>query len=318
MKRLKSLSLAVVSVLFAATFAFAVGEKSVESPQTSADVLKEGYRAAKAEKFDSAASYFEQSGNMAKEEKNWKALLDAGTGLSNLGRPERGADFLDDAYNLIRDSQDWQKLVATGYALAALPQKEGGVKKARTCFTLAGKASMPGRKWKGLVQAGNGLLSIGEKQRAIQFYNEAFSYVSAPLDREAVEELEECYTAVNDYGKLAKCRQMLGQKAEPVKTPEGWNPAGNTIAKPKEISQADKEGINAAAETEIAEKDEYIRQREEEKKGIYSDDYYYYYGYPWAMFDSGSCYASAYVVRRKYKKLSNGQIIVWAQRMLIE
>ncbi len=290
--------------------------ETAPAPATAAgqqSFLTQAFVAAKEVKMDDARTLFAKAGDQARAGRDWKSLVDAGTGLSNLGNPEKAREYFDAAYDLAIDGSDWQKLVGTGFALLTLPRSMGADERARRCFVRAGKAALDRRDWKGMVQTGNGLLAMGEKERAKQFYDQAFDGVRAGSDPAAVSELEECYTALHDYGKMDECRRLLDKSGSAYSKP--LDLSVDTEYKPEAASLEKQRAINDAARQEIASRDAYIMEKEKQKERLYTG-YYSYYGFPDVIWTHSGYYGSAYSVRRPWRKCSDQELVIWASYRL--
>lgn len=280
--------------------------------------LAQGYQAVENLKLDQARDLFLKAGDEALKSSNWQQLIDSGYALANIGQPGDGRKYINASYDIAMAEKSWQKLLASGYALSYLPGTFGVSGKAMRSFLTAGQISREQGSWKGLVQSGNALMSIGEKNRAAQFYDLAFELASTANNPQAFRELEECYTALNNYSKIAECRKRQGKAPAPTGAAAGGVPdtswVGDSVAQPSQTPVDIQLAKNQRAAQRMQARDDYLLKQQEEKISIYSDNYYRYYGYPDLMFSNTSGYrATPYLTRQPWRSFNDEELVIWAR-----
>jgi len=245
--------------------------------QNKNDAMARAYKACTEKKIDIAKDWFRKAGSFAQNANDWQGLLDAGYGLSTLGRPEEAEKYFSKTEKIVIQKEDWHGAVALGYAYASLPKSLNLLNKAVELWQKAGKWARDKNDMYGIIETGRGFMSIGMSIEAEKYFDIAKKLLKKIPDSNAARILAQAY------------KKMGGNKA--IKYNQPKPEAGKTIRKPKnmpiELQKAQRASIDKDIETQAEWRKEQMRlenQKEiaqEQKFYQYYRNYMYYYSYPY-------------------------------------
>ncbi|MDP3980065.1 MAG: hypothetical protein Q8Q33_01485 [Chlamydiota bacterium] len=257
----------------------------------------QGFKAAKEKNRDEAIQWFSKAGNEAIVDRNWQGALDAGNALTHMGEPKSAKNLFIEADQIAQTGQDWRSMIAVGYAFASLPPNPEKEQLTSNAFAAAAAFANNKKDWLGLTEAANGLLHMNKKQDAIQILDMAKTIVDKVNSEKGAQVLAKLYEksgSIESANAMLNAQQQYAamyenaQSSSFVPPPPGWNPVGETVAGPPVIDIEIQKANRAAADSEIAAKNEYILQQKqiehelEMKANEYANYYYYPYGSTWA------------------------------------
>ncbi len=290
------------------------------------DSMGRAYKAASEKNMDQAKSYFIKAMQYAEQAGSWQGLLDSGYGLSTLGDAEKARAAFDKAMPLAQKAGDWHSTVALGYAYSSLPQQVETTNIAVRMWTEAMNWAGKEGSALGLLEAGRGFMSINDNQQAEQCFDSAREIIKqAPTER-AIKILVQAYRKLGREDKAMDCAAYKIPEDTP---PPGWTPtAGETIRKPKTVSQSAQLAQRNSADMDIAAKRNWeqeqalIKQQEGMQKQelaylAYQDSmrfysYPYYGEYGGFIYNNDDFYFGAWYGRPIWTERTYDEIDNWA------
>lgn len=290
------------------------------------DSMARAYKSASERKMDQAKSYFIKAMQYAEQAGSWQGLLDSGYGLSTLGDTTKARAAFDKAMPLIQKAGDWHGAVALGYAYASLPQQTETTSIATNMWTETMNWANEENDALGLLEAGRGFMSINDNQQAEQCLDSAREIIKqAPTER-AVKILVQAYRKLGREDKALECAAYQIPEDTP---PPGWTPtAGQTVRKPKTVSEAAQLAQRNSADMDIAAKRNWeqeqalIKQQERMQKQelayLAYQDYMRFYSYPYYgeyggfIYNNDDFYFGAWCGRPMWAERTYDEIGNWA------
>lgn len=285
MKRI-ALFILVFSVI--STFGFS------EDPSRSMhDAFAKGFQAVKARNKAEAVQHFQEAGQFSVQAGESHGCLDAGNALLKLGEPAQAAGLFDQAFQMAQQKQDWRIAIASGYAFASLPADQGKKQTGTDAFNFAAQAAQASNDWIGMTEAANGLIQLGDRDRARQTLESAKILVDQAKSAQGAQVIAQLYEKIglaeeSQGMKLTRegyVKLHQDARTKVIPPPPGWSPVGESIAGPKIPGIEQQKAARASADKDIASKNEWILQQEqlelehEKMAHEYSRYYYYPYGY---------------------------------------
>lgn len=192
------------------------------------------------------------------------SLLDNSRKAFNEKRIEEGLILLDEAAQIAKTKKDADACLLVGLAYAELPnelergafavdilQKGAEFAKGKKDYSLLGKYA---RELKGL----------GEKNTAIEIYDEIFLYAGELKDKDVFTTLKTKYEELGDSERAELCDKMLEALNPPP--PPDWQPLGETIRGHKDVSDASQQSQRFLADQEIQAAMDVIREKKKLKE----------------------------------------------------
>ena len=246
------------------------------------NALGMAYSAASKQDKALALEWFKKAGRFAEKARSWQGCIDSGYGLLALDEDEQAIPLFDKAFEFAQRQMDWRACVACGYAYSSVQVKLGTKQKSAKAFKHAGKLSAKNENWRGLIESGKGLVSLGMPREAIEYYDQAFLTAKTIESAEGLGKIENCYQKVTEMEKAEECNRISTSLSAP---PPGWEALGETIASPGEISPEIQKASRRSTDQEISDKDKWFLEqkkaeiKQEQEANTYSNYYFPYRNY---------------------------------------
>ncbi|MEA3328349.1 MAG: tetratricopeptide repeat protein [Candidatus Omnitrophota bacterium] len=256
-----------------------------QDPKTSMyDALANGYSATVKRNKALAIEWFKKAASLARKARSWQGCIDSGYGLLALEQINEAELLFTKAFAFAERNRDWRGCVASGYAYSGLPIMLKKQQAVISAFEKAARFSKRDGDWRGLLEAGKGLFSIGRREPAVKYYNQAFQTAKKLESAEGLKNLAVTYRESGNPEKARECSRLAGASIAP---PAGWQPAGETVAGPPQISPEIQKANRLSADKEIAQKIKWlIEQKKAEVKRKEKANVCLNYYYPYANYFS--------------------------------
>lgn len=192
------------------------------------------------------------------------SLLDNSKKAFNEKRIEEGLISLDKAAQLAETQKDANACLAVGLAYAGLPSELERKAFAVDILKKGSDFAKDKKDYSLLGKYAKELKDLGEKDTAIEIYDEIFLYAGELKDKDIFTALKTRYEELGDSERVGLCCKMIEALNPPP--PPDWQPVGETIRDHKDVSETSQQSQRSLADQEVQATMDIIRERKKLKE----------------------------------------------------
>lgn len=193
-------------------------------------------------------------------------LVDSSKAFSE-NKTEEGLILLDKAAQIAESRKNAKACLRVGSAYIDLPSELERKSFAVDILKKGAGFAIEGEKWPMLGDFAMALQHLGEKDSAIEMYDEIFLKAGELRDKETISVLETRYNELGDKERVDICRKMI--EALTIPPPPNWKPLGETVRGPKESTDVTGQVQSQIASQQVQKTMEYFIEKkrlEQQKK----------------------------------------------------
>ncbi len=259
-------------------------------------------------KMGSAGQKFAEAGEIAVLLESWQGCMESGYGLLACNKPDEGIKYFGEAFIIAKNNSDWRGCLAASVALLNMPLEFKVNAKGQAAIDSSYKIALSAKNLYGLVEIAKVALEIKNVDMSMKCLEEARLLAEDGQSANGMNQIAAVYKMMGRKDDARECYLMAkkfrkGDK-DIVPPPPGWNPAGETVAGPKEIPVETQKALRASADSQIdrnAAEEKEAKSLKLEKEKIEAEKYQYavaytpYYSYPFVSYNTWRPFGYRYV-----------------------
>ncbi len=236
--------------------------------------LEAGYSLSSIGKTESARKLFDTAKSLTNKAKDWRSMLAVAYAYASLPEDEdAGEDAVElmaEAEEAAASQKNWRALLEIGTGFSQMKTAElakSTYEKALVLLKEAEKSASDEGDWPALVDIGNGFAELKSAKLAKATYAKALHLLEKARDSEGLEQLARGYEEIGEEEKAEEVAALAeevkkeeaasGKKVRRKRVhkdpPAGWSPTGKSLAEPDKISDESRRILAAKAEAKLAD-----------------------------------------------------------------
>ncbi|MDD5644458.1 MAG: hypothetical protein PHO00_03300 [bacterium] len=259
-------------------------------------------------KVSSAEEKFAAAGQKAVLLGSWQGCMESGYGFLACDKPYEGVKYFENAFAIAREDADWRGCLAAGVALLNMPLEFKVRAKGNDAVNSAYEYVLSEQNLYGLIEIAKASWAMKKIDMSLKCLDVAKLIAEKQETAVAMNQIASVYKSMGRKNEAKECYILSKKFAKGVKQivlpPPGWEPAGETVAGPKDVpietqktlrSSSDSQIDRNAAEGKEAKRLKLEQDKIEAEKYQYAVAYAPYYSYPFPFYDTWRPFGSRYI-----------------------
>lgn len=196
--------------------------------------------------------------------KGINSLLDDSKKAFVENRVEEGLTLLDKAAQIAKDEKDAAMCLKIGLEYLGLPREYERKSFASVILKNGAEFALAQQKWQILAEYAEILQELGEKDTAVEIYDNIFLKAGEMRDKDTVIELKKRYTQLGDAERADICQKMID--ALTIAPPQDWQPLGESVRGAKQVDTRVQQSQGALADQEVQGAMDYFREKKKQEQ----------------------------------------------------